>query len=92
MREAVELPAPLPADRDRGLTTATEALKLLVLDMNALLEILPQPPPSQGGAVPAIRRRSRMTGVPANPSWIVPSPAHRTSNKLVQCPRPAARR
>ncbi len=50
VREAVEVSAPLPADRERGLATATAALQQLVQDMDALLEILPEPdpPPSDG--------------------------------------------
>jgi len=45
VREAVEQPAPLPADREHSLAAASTALAQLVKDMDALLEILPEPPP-----------------------------------------------
>jgi hypothetical protein len=57
VREAVEIPAPAPADRERSLTAASEALNLLVQDMEALLAILPEPedqptPPNPGSGKP----------------------------------------
>lgn len=48
VREAVEVPHPLPEDREQGLDAAAEALDQLVQEMDAVLEILPDPPDSGG--------------------------------------------
>jgi len=41
VREAVELPAPLPADRPTGLGVAKNSLDQLDADIEALLKLLP---------------------------------------------------
>ena len=65
VREAVEVSAPQPADRERGLATAGAALQQLVKDMDALLEILPEPeppPPSDGSGSSGQRKPQSSAG------------------------------
>lgn len=64
VREAVEIAAPAPADRERSLTAASEALNLLVQDMEALLAILPEPEdqpnsPNSGSGKPKPQRQQQ---------------------------------